>query len=548
MKRRLVTSALLWAGCEQALAPHVPVSSIIITPDTATVIARSTLQLQATLLDSAGHPLSGRAVTWSSSNRFVATVSSTGLVTGLGQGRTTITAAAAGKIGTAGINVFAPVASVTVDQGNHTIVVGGSVQLTATPRDWQGIPLSGRVVSWSSSDTATAVVTADGLVMGRARGAVTIAATSEGQSGEATVRVAVVSFLSLSASPTAHTCGVSASGAAFCWGSDALEQLGNGAAGAAASPIGVRGEHAFESVSGGGTFTCGLTTGSAAYCWGNGARGRLGNGSSDDSAVPVAVSGGLTLASLGTGASHACGVTVEGTTYCWGSNGNLQLGNDTAKWSFTPVRVNQELQAISAGGGFTCGLSVDGTAYCWGTNHDGQLGSAGPIMSAAPLPVSSGLAFAALKSGVRHSCALTAQGAAYCWGHNVSGELGNGATLSSATPVAVASGLTFTAISAGLDFTCGVATDGTAFCWGDNSSGQLGSAATTESCAGRPCSTVPLPVSGGLSFASVTAGDAHACGVTTDGIAYCWGSNSSGQLGDGTTTDRAAPIRVLGQP
>ncbi|HYU00899.1 MAG TPA: hypothetical protein VEK85_11000, partial [Gemmatimonadales bacterium] len=91
-------------------------------------------------------------------------------------------------------------------------------------------------------------------------------------------------------------------------------------------------------------------------------------------------------------------------------------------------------------------------------------------------------------------------------------------------------------------------TDGRAYCWGDDSGGRLGTTPAPESCDGSPCSTVPLAVSGGLRFASVAAGDTHSCGLAIAGTAYCWGQNSNGQLGDGTTTDRPAPVRVLGQP
>jgi alpha-tubulin suppressor-like RCC1 family protein len=102
-------------------------------------------------------------------------------------------------------------------------------------------------------------------------------------------------------------------------------------------------------------------------------------------------------------------------------------------------------------------------------------------------------------------------------------------------------------VAAGTHASCGITTAGKAYCWGANDAGQLGSP-SSESCAGTPCSRSPLPVSGDLAFKAISVGDYHACGLSVDGIAYCWGRNDRGQLGDGTQLDRAAPTRVMGQP
>ncbi|HYT73081.1 MAG TPA: Ig-like domain-containing protein [Gemmatimonadales bacterium] len=550
MRDLRLLGALLLASCNESLTPVRPVvARVTVLPDTATVTTGGALQLAAALFDAEGHPLTGRSVIWSSSDPPFAAVSAAGLVTGLAHGRSTITAASGRASGSAEIKVFAPVNFVTVDQGDQTIVVGGAVRLSATARDWRGTRLAGRPLTWSSLDPGTAAVAPDGFVSGLAPGSATITATSEGQTGATTIDVTRVSFAALSASPAAHTCGVTAAGAAFCWGSDAVEQLGDGPAADNASPIGVRGGLGFAAVDGGGTFTCGLTPAGAAYCWGSGRSGRLGNGMIAVSAVPVPVSGGLRFTSLTTGWDHACAVTSVGAAYCWGGNGTGQVGSPGEKLTLTPARVAgaEELTSLAAGSGFTCGLARGGAVSCWGDNQLAQLGNPGVSMSGTPRPVAGGLAFAVLAAGVRHACSLTPVGAAYCWGDNSSGQLGDGSTAAAPSPVAVAGGLRFASIAAGLDFTCGATVDGEPYCWGADDSGQLGNAATT-SCDGRPCSVTPARVAGGLALAAVTAGDTHACGITTSGVAYCWGRNASGQLGDGATTDRPAPVRVLGQP
>jgi uncharacterized protein YjdB len=182
------------SGTAAVTAAAVPVASVTVAPTTASLTVGQTAQLTATPKDANGTPLSGRAVTWATSNAGVATVSTTGVVTGVAAGTATITATSEGQSGTAAITVTnVPVASVTVTPGVASLLVGGTVQLTATLKDANGNPLSGRVVTWSSSAPLLASVSSSGLVSGLAVGGVTITATSEGQSGSSAVTVSLTS-------------------------------------------------------------------------------------------------------------------------------------------------------------------------------------------------------------------------------------------------------------------------------------------------------------------------------------------------------------------
>src|SRR5207253_2733085 len=179
------------SGTASITVSGVPVASVTVSPASASVPAGQTVQLSATLRDANGNILTGRSVTWASNNTSVATVTGTGLVTGKVAGSATITATSEGQNGTAAITVTpVPVASVTVTPATAGVAVGSTVQLTATPKDANGNPLTGRVVTWQSSNSAIASVNGSGLVSGVASGGpVTITATSEGRSGTSAITV-----------------------------------------------------------------------------------------------------------------------------------------------------------------------------------------------------------------------------------------------------------------------------------------------------------------------------------------------------------------------
>lgn len=189
--------------------PAAAVASVSVSPNSGAIVVGSTLSLSATTVDASGATLTGRTVTWSSSDPQIASVSSSGVVTAVAAGSATITAMSEGKTGSAQITVTVPpVATVSVTPNTDTLQIGGTVALSATPRDGSGAALSGRAVTWSSDAPGVASVSADGVVTANSAGTATITATSEGKTGAATITVqppAPVSVASVVITPAIAT-------------------------------------------------------------------------------------------------------------------------------------------------------------------------------------------------------------------------------------------------------------------------------------------------------------------------------------------------------
>ena len=308
-------------------------------------------------------------------------------------------------------------------------------------------------------------------------------------------------------------------------------------------------EWSFSQIASGNAHTCALTTTGQAYCWGINQYGQLGNNSTTGSRIPVAVQmpAGVSFQSIAAGIIHTCALTTKGKAYCWGQGGSGRLGNNSATNSSTPVAVQMpagvSFQYITANGSHTCALTAGGKAYCWGWNSQGQLGNNSTTNPSTPVAVQmpAGVSFQSIAASYYHTCALTTTGQAYCWGLNSQGQLGNNSTTGSRIPVAVQmpAGVSFQYIAAGNVHTCVLTTTGQAYCWGRGGSGQLGNNSTTSS-----STPVAVQMPAGVSFQSITANGSHTCALTAGGKAYCWGYGSSGQLGNNSATNSPIPLAV----
>ncbi len=239
-----------------------------------------------------------------------------------------------------------------------------------------------------------------------------------------------------------HSCARTNSGGVKCWGWNDNGQLGNGGNDNSNTPVDVTGLPAtVSSVAVGDNHTCVVTTTNAAYCWGDNEFGQLGTGNTDDSNTPVAVSGlGSNVIGITAGADHSCAIMNGGAAKCWGKNYSGQLGVTSGGIQESPVDVtnlNSGVTSLDGGSAHTCAI-VSGGAKCWGTNSSGELGIDSVSYTDAPIDVT-GLQSGVLSitAGGGHSCALVSPSEVKCWGSSDDGEIGTGIPIKRTTPVMV---------------------------------------------------------------------------------------------------------------
>jgi alpha-tubulin suppressor-like RCC1 family protein len=364
-----------------------------------------------------------------------------------------------------------------------------------------------------------------------------------------------------------HNLALCSDGTVAAWGVNESGQLGNGSTTSSSVPVlvnqtGVLNGKTVVSVFAGGRHSLAVCADGTVVAWGNNSTGQLGDGTTTNSSVPVSVNQtgvltGKTVKAVAVGDSHSLAMCSDGTVAAWGDNSSGQLGDGSTTNRSVPVLVWQgwlrgsTVVAVSACRRTSLALCSDGKVAGWGANDSGQLGG-GNFLEYHPQFVNgtgypNGKSVVEVSSGSLHSLALCSDGTMATWGTNLVGQLGNGSTASSSVPVMVSqigalSGKTVVSASAGGGHSLALCSDGKVAAWGRNWGGQLGNSSTAD--IDVPVFISQAGVLSGKTVVAVSAGGVHSLALCSDGTVAAWGLNSSGQLGDGSTTNRSVPVLV----
>jgi alpha-tubulin suppressor-like RCC1 family protein len=320
-------------------------------------------------------------------------------------------------------------------------------------------------------------------------------------------------------------------------------------------------------VSAGSFHSLALCADGTLVAWGRNDLGQLGNNSTIQSNVPINITNsgalsGKTVVAVSAGYYHNLALCSDGTVAAWGQNTYGQLGDGSKTNSSVPVAVSaagglsgKTVSGIAAGYYHNLAQCTEGSLVAWGRNSYGQLGNNSTTDSSTPVDITrsgvlNGLTVAQFAAGSDHSLVLCTDGSLAAWGRNNYGQLGEGSGANSALPVEVDStdvlaGKIVTNISAGGWHNLALCSDGTLAAFGRNTSGQLGDGGTTNS--GLPL-VANLSGLGGKAIAAVQAANGHSLALCADGSIYAWGSSSNGQLGNGGTTNSSLPVTVTTSP
>jgi alpha-tubulin suppressor-like RCC1 family protein len=302
-------------------------------------------------------------------------------------------------------------------------------------------------------------------------------------------------------------------------------------------------DHKWQQVSAGYRYTVAIKADGSLWAWGGNSSGQLGNGSNTDSDIPLQIGNDTDWLSIKAGPRHVLATKSDGTLWSWGENTFGQLGINSRILQFTTpqqVFTDTDWQKIAAGSVHSLALKSNGTLGAWGSRGSGQLGTGNTSTGSNrfPVQVGSDADWLSIAAGNFHTLAIKTDGTLWVWGDNNSGQLGDGSQFKTYIPVQIGTDTNWLDISGGDFYSIGLKSDGTLWAWGTNFFGQLG--------LGEDAFSIFTPHKIGLDsdWQAMVASYRHVLAIKTDGSLWAWGDNEQGQLGDGTTIDKATPVQI----
>lgn len=339
-----------------------------------------------------------------------------------------------------------------------------------------------------------------------------------------------------------HSAVLTPEGTVWSWGNNTQGELGDGTFNPRTVPGIVNGVTGVMAIAVGDGHTLALRSDGQVWAWGKNGSGQLGDTTTTVRSVPIIVSGLTGVVAVAAGANFSVAVKSDGTVWAWGSNSNGQIGDGTTTQRNQPTQVSglTGVTGVAVGANHVLAQKSNGTLWAWGASSNGQVGDGSwsinrttPVQTTVP----SGEA-ANVSAGGSQSQAISGSGALRTWGDNSSAQGGVGYISSGyVSPTVISSFTPAAVIDSGASHVIATLADGTLWGWGNNSSGQLGDGTTTMR-------LVPTSISALSGVTAVAAGTSHSLAITWDGSVWAWGGNGYGQLGDGTLDQRLLPVRV----
>lgn len=310
------------------------------------------------------------------------------------------------------------------------------------------------------------------------------------------------------------------------------------------SPIQVGTLTNWQNIACGNNHVLAINTGKALYSWGGDTYGETGQGSTGNKSTPTQVGTLNNWKELAAGSRMSAAIKTDGTLWTWGYNpyGQLGHGGTINKSSPTQVGTLTNWKTVSMGYRSTGAIKTDGTLWAWGVNNNGQLGDGTTIPKSSPIQIGSLTTWSSISCGYGHNAAIKTDGSLWICGYNNKGQLGLGTVnvnVSSLTQVGTLTN--WKQVSCGYANTAAVKTDGTLWVWGSNASGQLGDGTTISK-------SSPIQVGSLTDWKSIVVAksspNSSMIGLKTDGTIWGWGMTALGELGLNTTTNVLSPTQI----